>query len=58
MNAFQQNRYNQGYKQGHLEGRLAAEYCQPSRPVAVRRETLDYHRGFHTGYRDGYEGRC
>lgn len=30
MNAFQQNRYNRGYKQGHLEGRLAAEYCQPS----------------------------
>ena len=55
MTTYQQAAYNRGYKQGHLEGQLAAEYCQPSRPVPVRRETLDYQRGFHAGYQAGYE---
>ena len=49
MNAYQQAGYNRGYRQGHLEGKLAAEYCEPRRPVTERRATLDYQRGFHAG---------
>lgn len=57
MNAHQKFFYKRGFEQGHKEGERAAIHGRPYRPVAGRRQTMDYQRGFHNGYNEGYEGR-